>query len=264
MEYDDTLKFLHDKYTSEVRQKTPELFKLIEDMSQVFQISRNIMSEKNLPRLLNLIMTSITQTMNAERATLYLIDEEKQRLRSYIAQKAELRVIELPIGVGIAGYVAQTGQVLNIKDAYRNPHFNPEIDKKTGFRTHTILCMPIYNKSEEKIGVCQVLNKKRQEVFTEYDEYFLKLFMNQAAIAIENARLLEEKEKVFRSLVNALIEAIDRRDPVTSGHSKRVTEYSLRLGKAWGLSPKELRILELSAIMHDVGKIGIKDRILCS
>ncbi|MBZ5516551.1 MAG: GAF domain-containing protein [Acidobacteriia bacterium] len=99
--------------------------------------------------------------------------------------------IRVPRGIGIAGLVALTGETVNIKDAYQDPRFNPEVDRRTGYHTRTILCMPLRNETGEIIGVMQVLNKK-EGVFTEEDEQFLNALGSQTAIALENSRLFEE------------------------------------------------------------------------
>ena len=96
--------------------------------------------------------------MNAERCSLFLVDQEKQELSSKVAEGTE--EIRFPISMGIAGYVATTGEVVNIPDAYKDQRFNETIDKQTGFHTNSILCMPIYNDKEEVIGVTQLINKK--------------------------------------------------------------------------------------------------------
>src|ERR671928_894496 len=97
--------------------------------------------------------------MQADRSTIFLIDEKRGECWSRVAQGAEINEIRFPVGVGIAGHVAATGETLNIPDAYDDPRFNQEVDRRTGYRTRSILCMPVINKTGRCIGVTQVLNK---------------------------------------------------------------------------------------------------------
>lgn len=237
------------------------LRKKVKDLSVLLEISKALVLEKYLSSLLNLIMKEVTRVMGAERSSLFLVEEEKKELYTYIAQGPEIKRIRLPLNEGIAGYVATTGKVLNIKDAYKDSRFDRAVDKKTGYRTKTILCVPMNNHKGEMIGVIEVLNKKRG-YFTQYDESLLTALASQAAVAIENAKLYEDQEKLFKSLISTLAAAIDARDPVTAGHSERVTKYCLNIGEALKLGRTQLKILEYAAGLHDVGKIGIRDNVL--
>jgi len=175
------------------------------EMNSIQQIGKALSSELRTTRLLPLIMREVTRLMHAERSTFYIVDEERGELWSQIAQKAEIKEIRLKIGVGIAGFVAQTGEVINIEDAYQDKRFDPSTDKKTGYRTRSILCMPIFEPSEKArseraiIGVLQVLNKI-DGVFTKEDEDLLASMASQIAIAIINARLYSALEKKVAEL----------------------------------------------------------------
>ena len=177
-----------------------KLERLQKEMNSIHQIGKALSSELRTRHLLPLIMREVTQLMHAERSTFYIVDEERGELWSQIAQQAEIKEIRLKLGLGIAGYVAQSGETINIKDAYRDERFNPEIDKKTGYRTRSILCMPIFEPLNEKkkkpaiIGVLQVLNKK-DGVFGEEDEELLGILASQIAVTIINARLYSALEK---------------------------------------------------------------------
>jgi signal transduction histidine kinase/putative methionine-R-sulfoxide reductase with GAF domain len=142
----------------------------------------------DLDQLLELILGKITDALEADRATLYLLDEAKDELVSRIVQGDEVKSIRLKVGHGIAGHVARTGKSLNIKDAYKDPRFNPEWDMISGYRTRSILVAPMKNHLGRTIGVVQVLNKKRGE-FTEVDGVILAALATQAAISIDNSRL---------------------------------------------------------------------------
>jgi len=240
---------------------TPADTEKSKDLSRLLDISQTMIEKTDLGSLLGLIMEEATKTMHADRSTLYLVDRDRNELVSFIAQQSGVKEIRLPMGMGIAGHVAKTGKAANIADAYENPLFNKETDAQTGYRTRTMLCVPMKNHDREIIGVLQVLNKKKG-LFTEYDEWLFKTYAAYAATAIENARLHEEREKTFLSAIKALAAAIDRRDPVTAGHSERVARLSVEIGKALGLTKNELKMLNYAATLHDVGKIGVRDNIL--
>jgi K+-sensing histidine kinase KdpD len=163
-------------------------------MHSMQQIGKTLSSVLDRDRLLVLIMDEVTRLMDAERGTLYIVEGEKGELWSKIAQKSEIKEIRLKIGVGIAGHVAKTGEIINIKDAYNDERFDPTTDKKTGYRTRSILCMPIREPVKKKgqvgeiIGVLQILNRK-EGVFTAEDEDLLTSLCSQVAISLVNARL---------------------------------------------------------------------------
>jgi sigma-B regulation protein RsbU (phosphoserine phosphatase) len=144
----------------------------------------------NLDDLLKLIIDKLVEAIDAERGTLYLIDEKRGELYSKILleDKQTLSEIRVKLGEGFVGHVAASGQVLNIKDAYNDERFNRSFDQSTGYRTESILTAPMRNPKQKIIGVVQVLNKKGGP-FTERDERMLVAMAAQAAISIENARL---------------------------------------------------------------------------
>jgi signal transduction histidine kinase/putative methionine-R-sulfoxide reductase with GAF domain len=146
-------------------------------------------STLNLNTLLTLIMENVTALLEADRSTLFLLSDDGTELWSKIMQGNELKEIRLRCGEGIAGWVAQGGETVNIPDAYQDPRFNQEVDRRSGFRTKSILCMPMRNNLGRIVGVVQVLNKKGEQPFSEADESLLALLGSQAAISIENSKL---------------------------------------------------------------------------
>ncbi len=244
----------------------------MEKLTSLLDIGKAMASERNLDRLLPLIVGEVTKVMEADRSTLFLVDRERNELWSKIAQALEVREIRTPIGLGIAGFVAQTGRTINVPDAYADPRFNRDIDRRTGYHTRTILCTPMRNKPNEVFGVLQVLNK-RDGAFTAEDEELLLAFSSQAAVAIENAILYEDIQKLFEGFIRASVYAIESRDPSTSGHSERVAILTLglaeQLNQARGgpytgtlLSPEDLRELRYACLLHDFGKLGVREPIL--
>lgn len=162
--------------------------KKVKQLEALLRVGQRLSSEMKLDRLLELILDETTGVMEAQRSSLFLVDEDKQEIWSKIAQaSAEIR---LPIGKGIAGMVAKTGKIINIPDAYADKRFNQDFDKRSGFRTRSILCVPIKNSDGDIIGVIQVLNKK-QGVFDSLDEEMIMALTGSAAVAIDNARFHE-------------------------------------------------------------------------
>ena len=186
-----------ERLEKQLRQKEKELY-------SIQRIGKALSSTLNLDELLKLIMQEITTLMDADRSTLFIVDREKGEIWSKIALKAEVKEIRQTLGKGISGYVAETGKAINIPDAYQDNRFDPATDKRTGYRTRSILCMPVWNpqsaeESREIIGVIQVLNK-HDGIFSEEDEALLESLSAQVAISIANARLYSRLEKKFREI----------------------------------------------------------------
>jgi len=160
-------------------------------LQKLIEASKNINSTLDLDKLLGRILDAAIKSIDADRGTVYLVDEIKKELWSKVLQGENMVEIRLPVGKGLAGYVAEKGEIINIPDAYNDSRFNPEVDKKTGYRTNNMLCMPMRNKDGKTIGVFQLLNKKGG-VFGKEDEQFIDALSSHASVAIENARLAQE------------------------------------------------------------------------
>jgi len=158
---------------------------------QILELSHDLAGELDLDRLLARIIGATTELLDAERSSLLLFDARNGELWSRVAEGLETREIRLPADQGIAGAVFTSGVTENITDPYADPRFNKKTDQQTGFKTRSILCMPIVNKAGEKLGVTQVLNK-RGDQFRARDEQRLAAFTAQIAVALENARLFED------------------------------------------------------------------------
>src|SRR3989338_3650762 len=211
----------------------------------------------------NMALEAITRLMNAEAGSLLLVDNEKKELYFEVAlgEKGDrVKEIRLKIGEGIAGWVAEHGEPLLIPDVRKDSRFYRLADEKTDFVTRNMVCVPIKVK-DKTIGVLEAINRL-DGVFTEDDVKLFQMFSNQVAIALDNARLYEEMRDTFLGVAEALAEAIEKRDPYTGGHTKRVVNYSLAAAKYLNLSQREIELLRLSAILHDIGKVGIEDKIL--
>jgi signal transduction histidine kinase/putative methionine-R-sulfoxide reductase with GAF domain len=155
----------------------------------VQEVGRALSSGLALDPLLALIMAKVTDLMDADRSTLYLLTDEGDELWSKLVQGPDIVEIRLRVGDGIAGWVAQSGETVNIVDAYEDPRFDPTVDRKSGFRTTSMLCVPMQDAAGHRVGVLQVLNKNNG-AFVAPDEELLMALASQAAIAIANARLV--------------------------------------------------------------------------
>lgn len=182
-----------------------------EEETHLQELTQAISTELHLVPLLQKIMDTTTRILQADRSTLFLNDEATDELWSQVAQGMDKLEIRFPNHMGIAGGVFTSGETVNIPDAYADDRFNPAVDKKTGYKTDSILCSPVRNKEGTVIGVTQVLNKKGGP-FTKMDEKRLAAFSAQAAIAIENAKLFEDvldmknyAESMLQSMSNGVM-----------------------------------------------------------
>jgi sigma-B regulation protein RsbU (phosphoserine phosphatase) len=167
------------------------------------KVAKALASEIRLDDLLQVIVQKAAEVLDADRATLFLYDESRNELWSKTTQRLEIKEIRLPLGAGIAGSVAKTRRAINIPDAYADARFDPDFDKDTGYRTRSILCLPLTGNGDRLIGVIQVLNKKNQEMFDEVDESLLAGLSDHITVALERARLIDayvEKERMEEAL----------------------------------------------------------------
>jgi K+-sensing histidine kinase KdpD len=163
----------------------------VKKLNLLIDAAKTVNSTLDLEKLLDVILETSIKSIGADRGTLYVVDELKSEIWSRALRGSEVIEIRLPIGKGLSGYVAKTGETINIPDAYNDSRFNPEVDKKSGYRTNNMLCMPMRNRDGKIIGVFQMLNKKGGP-FTSQDEEFINALSIHASIAIENARLAQE------------------------------------------------------------------------
>ena len=229
---------------------------------------RELSGEIELDVLLKRAMAVCTRLADADRSSLFLYDRERNELWSKIAQGLDTLELRFPAGEGLAGQCAKGARAINVDDAYQDEHFNREFDRKTGYRTRSVLCVPMLDAHGGVLGVIQVLNKSGGETFTTTDEEFLQTLGSHVAAFIENAQLYESIERLFESVVRATSTAIDERDPATAGHTRRVARYALNLARAAheaGLAEftrERLKQLRYAALLHDVGKIGVRESVL--
>lgn len=156
------------------------------------EIAMALGSTLDIDELLQIFMRHITALLDADRSTLYLVDAARGEMWSKIAQGEERREIRLKIGQGLAGWVGRHRQPINIADAYHDARFNPEVDQQTGYRTGSMLAVPVHNARGDLLGVVQVLNKHGGGMFADTDELLLDALTSQIALAIENAKLYQQ------------------------------------------------------------------------
>jgi len=236
----------------------------VKRLEHLIEVTKFVNSTLELDRLLNSILQISTETLNAEAGSIFLLDEEKEDLVIAAAtgeKKEKIKEIRVPVGVGVVGWVVREEKPVLIADAQKDPRFYKQADQKTEFVTKSIIAVPL--KTKDKVtGVVEVLNKKNSELFNEEDMNLLQALANQAAVALENAKLYENLRQLFLNTVKTLAAAIETKDIYTRGHSERVTDFSILIAKVLGFSDKELEDVRLAAILHDIGKIGVDESIL--
>lgn len=245
-------------------------------------------AEKELPRLLNMIVKEGRKLANCEAASLYLVDHketDKPVLKFMLFQNEKLDVPfkekRYPLDHhSMAGHTALTGKILNIPDVYNikpsEPYvFDDGFDKAYQYRTREVLTLPMKNRSDEIIGILQFLNLKNEsKQFKPFDNETCERLLalaSQSAVAIDNSLLIENIRDLFEGFVSAAVNAIEARDPITSGHSFRVAEYTCGIAEKLEhhpslnqqtLSVQAMRELRYAALLHDFGKVGVREHIL--
>jgi HD-GYP domain-containing protein (c-di-GMP phosphodiesterase class II) len=273
------------------------------DLHELTRIGVALSTERDLLTLLDMILTQARRIASADAGSLYLVERDDaghpRALRFKLAQNFTLPSLpfkesEIPIDhASLAGYVAATGEPLIIPDVYLLPDgvtytFNRSFDEKVGYRTKSMLVLPMRSHRDEVTGVVQLINRKRdasspladaQTVEAQvlpFDAHAVDLvsaLASQAAVAIENARLYEDIERLFEGFVTAAVTAIESRDPTTSGHSSRVATLTCGLAEAidrGGQGPyrgvrftrEQMRELRYAGLLHDFGKVGVREQVL--
>jgi HD-GYP domain-containing protein (c-di-GMP phosphodiesterase class II) len=272
------------------------------ELGELIEISRAISQERDIDRLLTLILEKSRFITGADAGSFYLLEavtpkSRDKHLRFKLSQNDSVtfasKEFTVPLSTrSIAGAAAITRRPINIPDVYsigaNEPFgFDPSFDKKVGYRTRSMIAMPMISAEDDVIGVIQLINKKRNpeavlhadnvddEVvsFDERSEDLLATLASQAGIALENALLYDEIRRIFDGFVLASVQAIEQRDPTTSGHSLRVSVLSTSLAEAVDRAPdgayrdarftkRDLKELEYASLLHDFGKIGVREEVL--
>lgn len=229
-------------------------------LASLLRITRAINQVRELRPLLALLASEASAAIGAERSTVFLYDESRRELWSFVAEGLE-RQIWFDAGSGIAGRVFRTRTTSIVNDTRSDPSFNPEIDRRTGFSTRSALTVPIIDTMGKATGVFQAVNKMSGD-FDGDDAEFLEAVAGEAAVTIENVRQYEKRRRMFESFVSVLADSIEARDPLTAGHSLNVMRYSSGIAANLGMGTDERRAVEYAALLHDYGKIGVPDDVL--
>jgi HD-GYP domain-containing protein (c-di-GMP phosphodiesterase class II) len=276
------------------------------------EIGAALSAQYNAEDLLGMILTKCREITRADAGSLYLVEEEepgeeqgrvrdhrrpKKFLRFKLAQNDSIQVpfreVVLPVGESsIAGYVAMHGKVVMIEDAYAMESWvpytiNKQFDLESGYRTCSILAVPMTNPKNEIVGVVQLINSKRNwrqrlstvedvenEVvpFTTRQMEIISSLASQAAVAYENSYLYENIQRLFEGFVKASVSAIEQRDPATSGHSFRVANLTIAMAEAVDrdsstyrdvkFTRSEMKEIRYASLLHDFGKVGVREEVL--
>jgi HD-GYP domain-containing protein (c-di-GMP phosphodiesterase class II) len=260
------------------------------NMERLNEVGRALASEQNLDALLDLILTHGRGLVRAEGGSIYLAQDGPEGRELLFAHTQNDRVpysyqrFRMPVSSGsMAGFVAQTGLVLNLADVYDLPpgapyRFNDRFDREAGYRTRSVLAVPLTDNEGEVLGVLQFINRTGEDggavvPFGPDQEHLALSLAGQAGVAMRNARLREAIEALFDHFVNASVLAIEQRDPVTRGHSGRVAELTVGLAEAvnrtaggpYGpvaFTVAQLRELRYASLLHDFGKVGVREEVL--
>ncbi len=241
-----------------------ELKVRVEKLENLIEATGIIAATLNLDTLLDMIMEIGLEMMEAEGCSILLLDENKKKLQFVAAsgkRKDTLKKLSVKVGEGFAGWVAKTGEPLLIADVAKDPRFSNKIDKKLQQETRSLICVPLIIRGKI-IGVTEVVNRKGGKYFDAESLSLFKSLGMQSAISIERARLYRDLNDLFFATIKTLASAIDAKDHYTQGHSERVSVYSVAIARGMGLRGKKLTNIRLSAMLHDIGKIGIPERIL--
>jgi len=226
------------------------------------KIASTIASTLEIEKVLGLITRSVCQLINTQACTLRLINEEGNELTLVSSHGLSLEYQKkgpVMIGEGIAGCVLKTGKPEAVLDVLKDPRYKTKnFAKKASLRS--LLCVPLVTK-ERTTGVISTYTTRRHS-FSEKEQKILSLFASEAAIAIENARLMNKIKEAYLNTLRSLGAIVDAFDWHTERHSENVRNYSIAIGREMGLEPDDLKAIEYAAYIHDIGKVGIDLNII--
>jgi len=293
--------YLDTKSRAESRGKWLQRYRY--ELGELIDIARALTTERDLDKLLPLILEKARFITGADAGSIYVVegDDPDPARRTLLFKTSqndsiayESKEFSLPISNrSITGSVALHKQLLNIPDVYELPPgtpygFDRSWDQRMNYRSKSMLVAPMVSAQGDIIGVLQLINRKREPKvklsgatdvdaqvieFDERSEELLRTLTSQAGIALENAILYAEINRIFAGFVTASVEAIEQRDPTTSGHSRRVATLTVGLAEvvdAWPTGPyreahfslNDLREIEIASLLHDFGKIGVREEVL--
>jgi HD-GYP domain-containing protein (c-di-GMP phosphodiesterase class II) len=269
-------------------------------IEKLLDIGAALSSAQDLGELLNLILSKSREITYSDAGSVYLVDhsQETSKLLFKVAQngskpRLSFKEFSLPLtDKSLAGYVAITGQSLNLSDAYDLPSGVPyqldtSFDRDINYRTCSVMVLPMQNRQGETIGVLQLINRKTKadtvltadnawestQQYSDWEERIVRSLASQAAISIERNQLQESIEHLFEGFVKASVQVIEARDPCTYGHSERVAALTVRLSEEVNtvssgrlrsiyFNNRQIQEIRYAALLHDFGKIGVSEAVL--
>jgi HD-GYP domain-containing protein (c-di-GMP phosphodiesterase class II) len=234
----------------------------LREYESLLEIGVELASSLDLNQVLGLALDRAEKLCRAETSSIWEVDETSQELFFRVVRGAAasaIRDLRVPMGQGIVGSVALSGRGEVINDVRSDPRWRGDL--ADSFKTRAILTVPLFAHGRV-VGVLQLLNPVGKLQFSDEDLERMRLFAGPLGQAIDNARLYTALKSQYLSTVTALAEAVEKRDPYTGGHVRRVVQYSILLGFELGLQPEELDRLRLASALHDVGKIAVPDQVL--
>ncbi|MDI6736410.1 MAG: GAF domain-containing protein [bacterium] len=235
--------------------KTQDIFKTL------CEIGKDLSATMDSDELLTKIMEGAKQICDVRADSILLLDKKKEELYFRIAlgeKGEEIKKVVLPVGEGIAGWVAKSGQPLIVNDVSLDPRFSKAVDEKTKLKTKSILCVPIKFK-EEILGVIEVLNKSNDKEFTAEDLQYLTVLASQAAVALNNSLLMDELHNFFVNTIEILVMAIEAVEPESKGHAVRIARLATAMARQLKFNQKDYEDLYYAALIHDIGKLKIEE-----
>jgi HD-GYP domain-containing protein (c-di-GMP phosphodiesterase class II)/ribonuclease BN (tRNA processing enzyme) len=232
-----------------------------EILEMIFRYLTEVSSSREYKEIIELLADMGRALTSSDRCTVWVVDEEAQEIWTTFAH--EMDAIRLPINSGIVGSSITTAQKIIIDDVYKDERFNPDIDKKTGYVTKSMMVIPMFDNDDKIIGAFQVINHRGEKgIFDKKDMERLMLASTYAAETLVSAKLTKEIEDTQREVIFTMGAIAESRSKETGNHVKRVAEYSRILALAYGMDEKEADLLKQASPMHDIGKVAISDAIL--
>ncbi|MHB8173693.1 MAG: HD domain-containing phosphohydrolase [Nitrospirota bacterium] len=245
----------------DLAQKNSELEKVVERLTTVNHIANILNSLVDKDNVVEIIVKTMSKTMNAKICSLMLVKEGTDELEvAYsVGLEGGLKLRTVKIGEGISGYVAKEGKPLLVTDIETDPRFKLPNDLQ--YTTTSLIAAPLFIKGRV-IGVLNINNKQSGEAFTQDDLNLLMTVAGQAAIAVENSNLYKDIRSSYFDTVRALVNALEAKDKYSKGHSERVTLLAMMIAEEMGLPDDRKQTLQHAGVLHDIGKIGISAHIL--
>lgn len=226
------------------------------------RFGRLIAAETRLDALLTIIAEEVRHILSADRCSVFLVDPYRGELWTKVAIGLEEKILRIPMGQGIAGFVAKTGSAVNIRDAYKDTRFAQDLDKITGYQTRSVIAVPLKGRDGRVVGVFEVLNKSKGS-FTDEDEGLLRILATMAASFIENATLYEDLRRSHLETIYRMALVAEFRDQKDTGrHLRRMSRFSGIIAAGMGMGYQEAEDIRYASPLHDIGKVAIPDSIL--